>query len=131
MDSALIERVRAYLRGIEQGDLEAVLGCYTPDAVQVEWPNKIKPDGGERGLAQIAADFEKGRALLARQSYEVVHHVEMGSAVVVELIWRGTLAIPLGRLAAGDEMVAYSAVCVDFEGDKIRAQRNYDCFKPF
>jgi hypothetical protein len=29
------------------------------------------------------------------------------------------------------EMRAHFAMFMEFEGDRIRAQRNYDCFEPF
>jgi hypothetical protein len=47
------------------------------------------------------------------------------------------LAIPLGKLAVGDQMVANFAQFYEFEEDsndnkmKIIRQRNYDCFDPF
>ena len=131
MSGRLIGVIRAYLNGIERGDQDAVLACFLPGAVQVEWPNRIKPAGAERGLAEMMADFKKGMALLASQSYEISRQLEGDSYVVVELTWRGRLAVPLGSLAAGAEMVAHSAIAFDFEGDKILAQRNYDCFEPF
>jgi ketosteroid isomerase-like protein len=131
MAGRLIERVVAYLRAIEHGDLEAVLASYAPDAVQVEWPNRLKSQGAERGLRQVASDFERGKALLASQSYEIVRTLEGEGYAVVEMIWKGRLAVSMGHLAAGTEMVAHSAVAFDFDGDRIRAQRNYDCFDPF
>ncbi len=131
MPAQLIERVEAYLRAIERGDLEAVLACYAPDAVQVEWPNRLKSEGAERGLSQVASDFERGRALLASQSYEIVRALEGEGYALVEMIWRGRLAVSMGHLKAGSEMLAHSAVAFDFDGDHITAQRNYDCFDPF
>jgi ketosteroid isomerase-like protein len=127
----LIDVVRAYFRGIEQGDLSAVLACYWDDAVQIEWPNRLKARGDRRGIAQLATDFAKGRALLSRQSYEVERFAETANYVVVEVLWRGTLAMPVGKLAAGDMMVAHSSIAFDFRDGRITSQRNYDCFEEF
>lgn len=126
-----IDVVRAYFRGIEQGDLDAVLACYWDDAVQIEWPNRLKAKGDRRGIAQLATDFAKGKALLSRQSYEVQRFAETTDFVVVEVFWRGTLAIPVGKLAAGDEMIAHSSIAFDFKDGRISSQRNYDCFEEF
>ena len=127
----LIEAVRAYLCGIEQGDLPAVLACYAPGAVQIEWPNRLKATGDRRGLEQLTADFQRGRGLLATQSYEVLGFAEAPDYVLVELLWTGLLAVPLGKLPAGAEMIAHSAVAFNFSDGLIIAQRNYDCFEPF
>jgi hypothetical protein len=45
--------------------------------------------------------------------------------------WTGTLAITLGSLAAGHDMRARFAVFLQYRGDKIACQRNYDCFEPW
>jgi len=129
--SQLIDIVRAYFRGIEKGDLDAVLSCYWDDTIQIEWPNRLKAKGDRRSISQLAADFAKGKALLSRQSYELAKFAETANYVSVEVLWRGTLAIPLGKLAAGDEMIAHSSIAFDFKDGRIIAQRNYDCFEEF
>lgn len=129
--NGLISVVRTYLRGIETGDLEVVLSCYAPDAVQIEWPNRLKSRGDRRTLEQLAKDFERGRALLASQSYEVLSHSQGEDHLMAEVLWTGKLAVPVGSLAAGDEMVVHSAIAFDFQNGRIVEQRNYDCFEPF
>lgn len=131
MPDTLIEKVRAYLSAIENGDLDAVIDAYAPDVVQIEWPNRLKSNGDRRGLDQIKADFAKGAKLLSSQSYEVLHFAESSDYVVVEVLWRGMLAVPVGTLRAGDEMVAHSAIAFSFRDGKIISQRNYDCFEEF
>ena len=68
--------------------------------------------------------FEKGKNVLKKQTYEVVKSYEVENTVIIEAIWRGELAIPIGSKAAGDEMKAYFAQFFEFEGDKIIKQRN-------
>jgi ketosteroid isomerase-like protein len=69
--------------------------------------------------------------VLAAQTYEVLSAMASGERVALEVQWTGTLAIPLGELAAGDVMRARFGVFLDFRGGRIAAQRNYDCFDPF
>jgi hypothetical protein len=54
-----------------------------------------------------------------------------GNRVALETLWVGVLAVPFGALPAGGEMRAHFAMFIEFDGDRIRAQRNYDCFEPF
>ena len=127
----LIDVVRTYFRAIEQGDLDALLACYWDDAIQIEWPNRLKSKGDRREIGQLSADFAKGQALLSSQSYDLQRFAETSDFVVVEVLWRGKLAMPVGKLAASDEMVAHSSIAFDFNDGRIRSQRNYDCFEEF
>ena len=51
--------------------------------------------------------------------------------VALEVLWTGTLAVPFGSLAVGDNMRAHFAVFIQLRDGKIVAQRNYDCFDPW
>jgi ketosteroid isomerase-like protein len=55
----------------------------------------------------------------------------MTRSKMLEVIWTGTLAVPMATLAAGAEMRAHFAVFLDFRDGKIAAQHNYDCFDPW
>lgn len=131
MPQTHIDTVRHYLKSIERGDWEAARQGFAAHAVQIEQPNRLKPGGDRRTLDQMAADFEKGKTLLVRQTYEIRAYAETPSFLMAEVTWRGTLAIPVGDMEAGDEMVAHSALAFSFEDGKIVSQRNYDCFEPF
>ena len=122
---------RAVLRAIEMGDLEALRALFHPDAVQIEYPNRLKAKGDRRDLKQMSADFERGKAILDRQSYVVRRAVADGDAVALEVSWTGVLKIPLGALKPGDEMTAESAIFMTMRDGKIIAQSNYDCFAAF
>lgn len=131
MDDRNLSRALNVLTCIEAGDAEAVRECYAPDAVQIEWPNRVVPAGARRTVETLVEDFRKGQRILASQSFEVMDSVASDSAVVLEVIWRGILAIDLGSLCAGDQMVAHCAICFRFQDGKIVSQRNYDCFDHF
>lgn len=123
------EIVRAYLRAIEQrGDS---LAFFTDDAVQEEFPNALVPAGARRTLQDLKDAAHRGQDVLSSETYEIVHLLESGDLVAAEVLWRGILAVPLRSLKPGDAMKARFAVFFEFQGDKIRRQRNYDCFEPF
>ena len=121
--------VRAYLKAIEsRGDS---LAFFAEDAVQEEFPNALVPNGARRTLDELREANERGRDVLTSETYEIVNLVEAGDLVACEVLWRGVLAVPLRSLKPGDVMKARFGVFFEFTGDKIRRQRNYDCFEPF
>lgn len=121
--------VRAYLKAIE--DRKDSLAFFADDAVQEEFPNALVPTGARRTVDDLKAANDRGRDVLASETYELVTLVESGDTVACEVLWRGVLAVPLRSLKPGDAMKARFAVFFEFRGDKIRRQRNYDCFEPF
>lgn len=121
--------VRNYLKAIEAR--KNVLAFYTDDIVQEEFPNALSPTGATRELADLKAAGKRGQNVMRSESYEIVSLLEAGDTVAAEIVWRGVLAVPLKSLKPGDAMKARFAVFFEFEGDRIRRQRNYDCFEPF
>ena len=121
--------VRAYLKAIEaRADS---LAFFAPDAVQEEFPNALVPNGARRTLAELKEAQKRGRNVMQSETYEIVSLVEGGDIVAAEVLWRGVLAVPIRSLKPGDVMKARFGVFFEFDGDKIRRQRNYDCFDPF
>ena len=121
--------VRNYLKAIEQR--KDVTAFYAPDIVQEEFPNLLNPGGARRELAELRAAATRGRNVLSSESYEIMTLVEVGEVVAAEIVWRGVLGVALRSLTPGDEMRARFAAFFEFEGERIRRQRNYDCFEPF
>jgi ketosteroid isomerase-like protein len=126
-----LDKARRYLKAIEDGDAAPLMSLFSPDAVLEQLPNRIYPQGIRTGVAQIPEAFEKGRKIFVRQTYEITSGAAIGNTVALEVLWTGTLAIPFGALAAGDEMCSHSAIFIEFRYGKIVAQRNYDCFDPW
>jgi ketosteroid isomerase-like protein len=131
-----IETARRYLAAIEastaeSGDPDGAAAFYHPDVVQEEFPNRFVPNGARRDLAALREAAARGRTVLRGQRYEVKHAYASGDTVILEVLWVGTLAVPVGSLAAGDEMRAHFAVFMEFRDGRIWRQRNYDCFEPF
>jgi ketosteroid isomerase-like protein len=130
-DSTHLEKVRRYLKAIEDGEFAVIRELFGSDAAFVQFPNRIYPQGLTAGVSQMSAAFEKGRNLLASQSYKIRNELVTGDSVAVEVLWTGKLAIPFGSMAAGSEMRAHSAMFFEFKDEKIVSQKNYDCFVPW
>lgn len=134
---ALLERTRAYLAAIERGteaghdDPEGALPFYHPSVRQEELPNRLVPAGAVRDLAGLREAAARGRGVLRGQRYAVRSALAQGNRVALETLWVGELAVAVGTLPAGGQMRAHFAMFLEFEGERIRAQRNYDCFEPF
>lgn len=126
-----LERVRLYLKAIEDGQFSDIRELFAPDALMVQYPNRIYQQGISAGVAHMAEAFEKGRKLLSSQTYQIKNEVVNGDSVAVEVVWVGKLAISFGSLQAGSEMRAHSAMFFEFKDGKIVSQKNYDCFKPW
>lgn len=129
--AANLATARAYLKALEEGRPGDAQALFDPDIVQVEHPNRLKPDGETRRAAKLASDGQQGLKILERQSYEVLNAVAEGDRVALEVRWTGVLAIPLRDLKPGDTMTCFSGIFLDFRNGKIVGQRNHDCFPPF
>lgn len=127
----LIAIVKKYFAAIETGDPEANLQYFAPDVVQVEFPNRLVPNGATRDLQGLREAAVKGSKVVSGQRYEVLSAIADGEKVAVEAQWSARLSIPLGSLKAGDEMRARFAIFLEFRDGKIIRQHNYDCFDPF
>lgn len=131
-DTDQLAFIRRYLAAIERGATgDELAAFFTPDVVQEEFPNRLVPNGARRDLNAILEGAERGQKVLTAQNYEVVSALAEGDRVALEVIWTGTLAVPIGSLPAGGQMRARFAVLIELRDGKIAAQRNYDCFDPF
>lgn len=126
--SANIEKIRLYLKAIEEGEFADICELFARDALITQFPNRIYPQGITGNIGQTAESFEKGRKLLSSQKYQIKNEVAYGDSVAVEVLWTGKLAISFGSLAAGSEMRAHCAMFFEFVDGKIVSQKNYDCF---
>ena len=132
MDNKYYERICDFLKAIENRTLESdLLKYYHLEAEQVEYPNALTKALTRRNVSVIENALAKGKHVLSKESYELVKYYELENTVIVEVIWKGTLSIPIGQLKAGEVMKAYFAQLYEFKDGKIHRQRNYDCFEPF
>lgn len=130
--SANLQAARRYLAAIESGATgDALAAFFTEDVVQEEFPNRLVPAGARRDLAAILEGAARGQSVLTRQRFDVQSETADGDRVVLEVVWTGRFAIPIGSVPPGDELRARFAVVLDYRDGRIAAQRNYDCFDPF
>jgi len=108
-----------------------LLEFYHPDIEQTEFPNAVTKNATVRNLNDLKNASEKGKKILQKEEYNVINSFVFENTVVIEAVWIGTLAIPLGNIPVGGEMKAYFAQFFEFKDGKILKQRNYDCFEPF
>ncbi|BCM90936.1 hypothetical protein IAD21_02799 [Abditibacteriota bacterium] len=121
---------KEYLEAIENGATgEALAQFYAPEAIQEELPNRLMPQGARRDLAAILDASVRGQQVLQRQTFTIQREFVAGDSVILEILWSGTLAVPLGSIPIGGEMRAHFANFIDFKNGKIISQRNYDCFE--
>ena len=127
-----LQTVRRYFDAIEQGvGFEELAAFFTPDVVQIEYPNRLVADGARRDLAQLREAGERGKKVVEAQRYEIRTAIASGDTVALEVEWTATLKVPVGTLPAGGQMRAHFGVFLEFRDGRIAAQRNYDCFEPF
>jgi ketosteroid isomerase-like protein len=129
--SPLHELAARYVRALEAFDVEALRELVHPQMAQVELPNRLNPKGQTSDAADLLARMQKSTAVLSAQRYTIHHAIEQGDHLALEVGWAGTLRVPLGTLAPGDEMRASFAVFLEVRDGKVIRQRNYDCFEPF
>lgn len=126
-----LEIARRFLVTVGQGDPEENLAFYAEDVVQVEFPNRLVPQGATRDLEALRQAGQRGSKAVTGQGYEIVNMVASGDQVAVEVIWTATLQVPLGDTPVGGQMRARFAIFLTFRDGKIIRQHNYDCFDAF
>ena len=131
MPHDLLRLAREYLDSIGKADELGGLRFFADDVIQIELPNRLLPNGATRDLAALRDAAERGRKVMTAQRFEVVNAIANGDQVAVEVIWTGTLAVPLGSIPAGGQMRARFAIFLTYRDGKIARQHNYDCFDPW
>lgn len=122
--------VRSYLDALATGAVgDEISKFFTSDAVQIEYPNRLNPNGGRSDLATILLRAEQGQKLMAKQTYEIQSEIANNSKVAIEAIWTGIIAVPVGTLEPGSTMRAHFAIHFEIRDGLIAEQRNYDCFE--
>jgi ketosteroid isomerase-like protein len=139
IDISNVERARRYLAAIEAstmpgaGDaaVETLLEFFHAGAEVHEFPNRLVPSGAIHDRDAIRRGIIRGRSAVESQRYEVKADYACGDIVVLEVLWIGRLAVPLGKVGVGEQLRAHFALFLEFRDGRIWRQRNYDCFEPF
>ncbi len=129
----LIPVIEKYFRDIEKGiDTDFIDRYYAADAVQTEQPNLLAPSGKVYNMTDLKNGNVSGnKGILSKQKIDIQKCFQSGNTVIVEALWTGTLALPIGQVPIGGHMKAHFARIFEFEDGKIIRQRNYDCFELF
>ncbi len=132
MSLDLLTIAKNYLKALKQGKTGKDLAIFFhEDVEQVEMPNRLNPKGSTSNLNVLLQRAEQGQKVLKSQEYDLQNAIVKDNLVVMELVWTGTLNVPVGTLRAEQTMKAYFAMFLDFKDGKIFRQRNYDCFENF
>ncbi len=130
--SDVLDFCKRYFAALERGATgDELAAFYTPDAVQLELPNRLMPQGARRDLAGLLEAAERGKRAMSAQRFEILHAVVQGDQVALEIQWTGMLAVAFAALPVGAEMRARFAVFLELRDGRIALQRNYDCFDPW
>lgn len=121
----------ALVAAVERGATEEVVGLLADDVIHEEFLNRLLTNGATRDKKAVLEADERGKKAMAPQRYEILTVVAAGDHVARELVWTGTLAVPLGTIPAGGQMRAWYAIFLAFLRDKNARVLNYDCFDPW
>jgi ketosteroid isomerase-like protein len=132
LEAQNLETIRAYLAALEAFATGGALArFFTPDAEQIEFPNRLNPNGGRSDLSKLVQRAASVPSLLRQQRYEILSEIAQGSRVAIEATWTAVLAVPFGTVEAGASMKAHFAIFFELRDGRIHVQRNYDCFEPW
>jgi ketosteroid isomerase-like protein len=132
LEAQNLETIRAYLAALEAfATGEALARFFTSDAEQIEFPNRLNPNGGRSDLSKLLQRAASVPSLLRQQRYEILSEMAQGSRVAIEATWTAVLAVPFGTVEAGASMKAHFAIFFELRDGRIHVQRNYDCFEPW
>lgn len=131
-EQANLVLIREYLKALEAAATgDALARFFSPDAIQVELPNRLNPHGGRSDLSTLLGRAELVPKLLRSQRYKIVSELAAGANAAVEASWSAVLETGFGNVPAGTEMKAHFAMFFEIESGRIKSQRNYDCFEPW
>ena len=128
----ILQIARQYTVALATGKSGSELAQFFSTGVeQTEYPNRLNPSGGFSDYKTLIERSQKGKHLIDTQTFDIQREYVCGSTVILEIVWTASFKVPFGQLAPGQPMKAFFGVFLEFIGDKIIRQRNYDCFEPF
>ena len=128
----ILKIAREYTVALATGKSGGELAQFFSTGVeQTEYPNRLNPSGGVSGYQTLIERSQKGKYLIDTQTFDIQREYVCGNTVILEIVWTASFKVPFGQLAPGQPMKAFFGVFMEFIGDKIIRQRNYDCFEPF
>ena len=126
--AAALALPRALERGVHG---EALRSLYTPDAISIEHPSLVAPQGGTHDVDHIVAASDAGAALMQSQRYDIREVVEAGEEVILRYVWTGIVGVDRGPFHIGQKLVAHIAAFATIADGRIARFETYDCYEPF
>ena len=102
-----------------------------PDAVFIEHPNPVRPQGGQSDVDDCVRGFLAGKSLLSDQSIDIHHFVVEGQSVAVQSTWTGVIGQNSGPFAPGTTLTAHMGGFLTIRDGLIARHETYDCYEPF
>ncbi len=122
------EIARSFLEALgARADDETIARFYAADAVQDEFPNRLRQGGAHRDLQGIKRARSRSLALMAFENYELKGATGGGSQVALEVAWSGVVGEGMGLFTAGQKLETRLGIFLKFRDGLIVVQRNYDC----
>jgi len=132
MSEKLTEIAAQFIKTLQnRNSAEELIPFYHEDVEQIEFPNTVTKNKAIRNLEDLKLASERGKKVMQKEELEIIKSYTFGNTVIIEALWIGTLAVPIGNIPIGGQMKAYFAQFYEFKDNKIIKQRNYDCFEPF
>jgi ketosteroid isomerase-like protein len=122
------EIVTAYIQAIEAHDTDTAARLMHPDVELTTHPNRLLPAGRCSSAAEMRAQGERGKQLMASERYDIRQMIVEGDRAAAQIAWSGTLAVALGSLPAGHVMQAQICSIIELKDGKVWRQEQYDCF---
>ena len=122
----IVKLAREQVDAFNNGDWERMRGMLASDSRYDELGTQRKIEGPEK----IIELFKGWKTAFPDSAGTVTSVVGSGNKVVLEVTWKGThtgpLVSPEGTIpASGKRQETPAALCLTFEGDKIKESRHY------
>ena len=128
----ILQLAKDFISAVEnRKSFDEISKFYHPDVIQIEYPNSVAKNIKIRTLQDLKNAAEQGRQSVREEHYEIMSSYVCNNTVIVEVIWKATLAIGKGKMPVSNRLKAYFAQFFEFKDGKIFRQRNYDCFENF
>jgi ketosteroid isomerase-like protein len=126
----VVRRYFAVVADLESSD-DDLREVVAPDAIFVEQPNPISPNGHRRTADEVFGAFQSGKALLSDQTIVIHDVLVVGDRVAVRSTWRGTVGLDAGPLEKGTVLVAHMGGFITVRDGLVAEHETYDCYEPF
>lgn len=110
MPENLTQIAEAFIKTLQnRNSADYLLQFYHEDIEQIEFPNTVTKNMAIRNLEGLRLASERGKKVMQKEELEIIKSYTLGNTVIIEALWIGTLAVPIGNIPIGGQMRAYFA----------------------